>query len=354
MQFTHIPHFQILIFVESCNRINRQSLHTLENPKHSVNSRLQVLGETHICFLFLFWVFFWEGIWDGIQVGMPHQEIAGNNTALNTVLHRNLSNSFPESPGASSLANTLIRLFKYKIDRIHPKCLPSHSPDLFLFRFVPISKLTNFILATLTEICKLISAFESKQCLFDSISTSLLKLSVLELDPIITDLIASLSLSLKKFFHSHSNNFFDQPLLKNISIHWCSQQLSFNFEPQFHFQHSRESCCLSHSISPVFYLCDFFSICLPGHSTETILFQNSQWSHDCDGLWIVMRSFHSYFSTYLLPLILSIIPSFSPDFKIVSVLMFLRARARTMGGADACQGGCSGAPCPSAATAVLV
>ena len=37
--------------------------------------------------------------------------------------------------------------------------------------------------------------------------------------------------------------------------------------------------------------------------------------------WIVVRSLHSFFSTYLLPLILSIIPSFSLVFKIGSVLM---------------------------------
>ena len=37
--------------------------------------------------------------------------------------------------------------------------------------------------------------------------------------------------------------------------------------------------------------------------------------------WIVVRSLHSFFSTYLLPLILSIIPSFLLVFKIGSVLM---------------------------------
>ena len=37
--------------------------------------------------------------------------------------------------------------------------------------------------------------------------------------------------------------------------------------------------------------------------------------------WIVVRSLHSFFLTYLLPLILSIIPSFSLVFKISSVLM---------------------------------
>ena len=37
--------------------------------------------------------------------------------------------------------------------------------------------------------------------------------------------------------------------------------------------------------------------------------------------WIVVRSLHSFFSTYLLPLILLIIPSFLLVFKIGSVLM---------------------------------
>ena len=37
MQLSPIPHFQsqILIFVQSCNRIIRQSSHTLENPQHN-------------------------------------------------------------------------------------------------------------------------------------------------------------------------------------------------------------------------------------------------------------------------------------------------------------------------------
>ena len=41
--------------------------------------------------------------------------------------------------------------------------------------------------------------------------------------------------------------------------------------------------------------------------------------------WIVVKSFHSYFSssTYLLPLILPIIPSFSSVFKIVFMVFFL-------------------------------
>ena len=52
---------------------------------------------------------------------------------LNTILHRNPSNSLPESPDASSLANTFLDFFKDKIDRIRTKFLPSRSPDPFLF-----------------------------------------------------------------------------------------------------------------------------------------------------------------------------------------------------------------------------
>ena len=41
MQFSQIPHFQsqILILVQSCNRIIRRSSHTQENPKHNSSSK---------------------------------------------------------------------------------------------------------------------------------------------------------------------------------------------------------------------------------------------------------------------------------------------------------------------------
>ena len=63
---------------------------------------------------------------------------------LNTILHRNPSNSFPESPDISSLANTFLDFFKDKIDRIRTKFLPSHSPDPFLFPPAPASKDDQF------------------------------------------------------------------------------------------------------------------------------------------------------------------------------------------------------------------
>ena len=108
---------------------------------------------------------------------------------LNTILHRKPSNSLPESPDASSLANTFLDFFKDKIERIRTKFVPSDSPDPFLSPPAPPPKMTNFIPATLTEIHKLISASESKQCPLDSIPTFLLKLCFNELGPIITNLV---------------------------------------------------------------------------------------------------------------------------------------------------------------------
>ena len=135
---------------------------------------------------------------------------------LNTILHRKPSNSLPESPDASSLANTFLDFFKDKIERIRTKFVPSDSPDPFLSPPAPPPKLTNFIPATLTEIHKLISASESKQCPLDSIPTFLLKLCFNELGPIITNLV-NLSLS-EGIFPSSFKQALVQPLLKKPSL----------------------------------------------------------------------------------------------------------------------------------------
>ena len=135
---------------------------------------------------------------------------------LNTILHRNPSHSLPESPDASSLANTFLDFFKDKIDRIRTKFVPSHFSDLFLFPPTPPPKLINFIPATLTEIYKLISASETKQCPLDSIPTFLLKLCFNELGPIITNLV-NLSLS-EGIFPSSFKQALVKPLLKKPSL----------------------------------------------------------------------------------------------------------------------------------------
>ena len=120
------------------------------------------------------------------------------------------------SPDASSLANTFLDFFKDKIERIRTKFVPSDSPDPFLSPPAPPPKMSNFIPATLTEIHKLISASESKQCQLDSIPTFLLKLRFNELGPIITNLV-NLSLS-EGIFQSSFKQALVQPLLKKPSL----------------------------------------------------------------------------------------------------------------------------------------
>ena len=238
---------------------------------------------------------------------------------LNTILHRNPSNSFPESPDASSLVNTFLDFFKDKIDRIRTKFLISHSPDPFLFPPAPPPKMINFIPATLAEIYKLISASESKQCPLDSIPTFLLKLCFNELGPIITNLV-NLSLS-EGIFPSSFKQALVQPLLKNhlyplmISTTFVQFQTSSSF-PKF----SKKS------LLPAFNLTCLLTHCLLLFSLLTgsfillkLLFLKSTMTSSLR--WIVVRSLHSFFSRYLLPLILSIIPSFLLVFKIGSVLM---------------------------------
>ena len=171
---------------------------------------------------------------------------------LNTILHRNPSNSFPESPDASSLVNTFLDFFKDKIERIRTKFLPSDSPDPFLSPPAPPPKMTNFIPATLTEIHKLISASESKQCPLDSIPTFLLKLCFNELGPIIITNLVNLSLS-EGIFPSSFKQGLVQPLLKQPSL--PTDDLN-NFRPisnlNFISKILEKVVALPHSISPVF------------------------------------------------------------------------------------------------------
>ena len=107
---------------------------------------------------------------------------------------------------------------------------------------------------------------------------------------------------------------------KTISIHWWSQKLSSNFKPQLHFKYSQKKL-----LPPIFNITCLLTLCLllfnmltGSFILQKLLFlkftmTSSLW-------WIVVRSLHSYFSTYRLSLILSIFPS-SLVFKIGSVLM---------------------------------
>ena len=70
--------------------------------------------------------------------------ICQSSHTLETRQHISSSKFFkplPESPDASSLANT--DLFKDKLERIRPKFLPADSPDPFLFLSAPPPKLLS-------------------------------------------------------------------------------------------------------------------------------------------------------------------------------------------------------------------
>ena len=213
---------------------------------------------------------------------------------LNTILHRNPSNSLPESPDASSLANTFLDFFKDKTDRIRIKCLPSHSPDPFLFPPVPPPKLINFIPTTLTEIHKLISAFESKQCPLDPISTFLLKLCFNELGPIITNLV-NLSLS-EGIFPSSFTQALVQPLLKKPSLSTDDLNNFVRFQTLTSFPKFSKKL-----LPPAFNLTCLLTLCLLLFNLLTgfffllnLLFLKFTLTSSLR--WIVVRSLHSFLS----------------------------------------------------------
>ena len=140
----------------------------------------------------------------------------------------------------------------------------------FFFYLPRLRSWSIYIPAPVTEIHKLTSASESKQCSLDSILILFLKLCFNEVGLILTNLV-NLSLS-GGIFPSSLKQALVQPLLKNhlyplihwsISIHWWSQHLSSNFKPQLHFHNARKSRWFPHSFSPVLKLFVFCLICSP-------------------------------------------------------------------------------------------
>ena len=189
----------------------------------------------------------------------------------------------------------------------------------FFFHLPRLPKLINFIPATLTEIHKLISSSENKQCLLDSIPTFLLKLCFNELGPIITNLV-NLSLS-EGIFPSSFKQALVQPLLKNhlyplmISTTFVQSLTSTSF-PKF----SKKLLPPAFNLTCLLTLCLLLFNLLTGSSIQLkLLF--SKFTMTSSLRWIVVRSLHSFFLTYLLLSTLSIIPSFSLVFKIGLVLM---------------------------------
>ena len=135
---------------------------------------------------------------------------------LNSILHRNPSNSSPDTPDTQSLANSFLQFFSDKIERIRSKFSPSDSPDPFLFSIIPPPNLSNFDTTTFSEICNLIFSSQNKQCELDSIPTFLLKLCFDELGPTIINII-NFSLS-EGIFPSSFKQAIVHPLLKKPSL----------------------------------------------------------------------------------------------------------------------------------------
>ena len=133
--------------------------------------------------------------------------------------------------------------------------------------------------------------------------------------------ILSISLFLKESFHRHSNKHLSSLFSKNhlyplmISTTFVQFQTSSSFPkfskklllPAFNL-----TCLLTHCLL-------LFSLLTGSFILLELLF--SKFIMTSSLRWIVVRSLHSFFLTYLLPSILSIIPSFLLVFKIGSVLM---------------------------------
>ena len=144
---------------------------------------------------------------------------------LNTILHRDHF----QSPW-------LLHLLISSKTKLNASA-PNFYHLILLIRFssyfppAPSPKLFNFISATLTEIHKLISSSEDKQCTLYSIPTFFLKVCFNELGPIITNLV-NLSLS-EGIFPPSFKQALVQPLLKKPSL--STDDLN-NFRPIFNLK----------------------------------------------------------------------------------------------------------------------
>ena len=184
------------------------------------------------------------------------------------------------------------------------------------FSSAPAPKLINFIPATLTEIHKLISDsgkvnnvpwIPSQLFFWNSASMNLVQSSP----------ILSISLFLKEFFHRHSNQALVQPLLKKPSLstydlnNFCPIS-NLTSSPKF----SKKLLPLAFNLTYLLTHCLLLFNLLTG-SIILLKLLFLKFTMTSSLRWIVVRSLHSFFLTYLLPLILSIIPSFLLVFKLV-------------------------------------
>ena len=237
---------------------------------------------------------------------------------LNTILHRNPSNSLPESPVYHPLPTHSLTFSKTKLNASAPNFYHLILLIRFFFHlshlqrwpilFQPLSlKFTNsFLLLKINNV----PLIPSQLSFWNSASMNLVQSSR----------ILSISLFLKEFFHRHLNKLLSSLFSKNhlyplmISTTFAQFQTSTSF-PKF----SKRLLPPAFNLTCLLTLCLLSNLLTGSFIPLKLLF--SKFTMISSLRWIVVRSLHSFFSTYLLLLILSIIPSFSLVFKIGLVLM---------------------------------
>ena len=203
MQLCQIPHFQsqVLIFVQSCNRNIWQPPHTLENPQHNSSSKtFKLTSRVPRCIIpcqHIPWFFQRQNwthphqictIWFSWSVSFSTCPTSKDDQFYSSHSHWNLQTHF---------------------------CLWKQTMSPWLHPNFPSETLLQWTRSNHHKSCQSFSFWRN------------------------------LSIVIQTSPCPASSQ-------KTISIHWWSQQLSSNFKPQLHFQNSRKSCCLPHSISPVF------------------------------------------------------------------------------------------------------
>ena len=174
----------------------------------------------------------------------------------NNLLNRTNENVLPSHSCGTELANRFVNYFGDKIKSIRRDLEDSsNTPDYLInvandFDGVPLDK---FRIVSQEEVRKIISSSPSKSCSLDPIPTSILKLCLDELTPVLT-LVVNTSLEFADF-SPELKRAFVLPLLKK-GHSWLRnfKELSACFEPFFLIQTCRAHCmcaaCRSSESSP--------------------------------------------------------------------------------------------------------
>ena len=173
----------------------------------------------------------------------------------NNLLNRTNENVLPSHSCGTELANRFVNYFGVKIKSISQDLEDSsNTPDYTInvandFDGVPLDK---FRIVSQEEVRKIISSSPSKSCSLDPILTSILKLCLDELTPVLT-LVVNTFLEFADFSPEFKSLCFTTPK-KGHTWFWNFKELSACFEPFFLIQTCRTHCmcaaCRSSESSP--------------------------------------------------------------------------------------------------------